>query len=185
MSFGFCRCRGNYELDNPVRQIFIFLCLREVDGSIVQPHFFTRSRLAFLRRSQKQGGERQHADTAGATTTSDHSERRVDAEPAGLRHLTGNESESSVGDIEAGRRPIATAGKFRHHHPRAIGQIEYSPVGETNPNSATRRGLDDVAGADWIAGPDLDRRVISSRECARADYGLDSTNIKRRRFRWL
>src|SRR5262245_64772686 len=121
MSFGFCRCRGNYELDNPVRQIFIFLCLRELDGSVVQPHFFTRSRLAFLSRSQKQGGERQHADAADAPATSDQSERRVDAEPAGLRHLTSNESESSVGNIEARKRLIATEGKFRHHHPRAIG----------------------------------------------------------------
>ena len=103
------------------------------------------------------------------------SNRRVDPEATGLRHLADNESEGPSGDTEQGRMrgPVGVADEFVQHHARATGKLEAGAVDEAKSNPAVGCGLDDVALANRIANLGLNGNSARTRQGAGTDRRLN------------
>ena len=86
-----------YELEYAVLQILV------CDAAVIQECDVRVRGLDFLHGREGQCYERQHADATGMGAAPNASNRRVDPEITGLRHLAANESEGPFGHAEQGR----------------------------------------------------------------------------------
>ena len=129
-----------------------------------------------IQGSEKQRGERQHADPTGTAVAPDVSKRRINPEAPGFRRFSANECESAARHIEQGRRRGLFASECLEHHAGAVGQIDRGAVDQTNADSATGRSLDNVTFENRIAKFDLNRGAVRPREAARANERPDFAN---------